>query len=297
VRTVSAVDGLRGRTTVILYLDRSGYLWAGTEKGINRLDVATYRQTGAMPVRSYGKAEGFLGVEAAWHATHETAAGALWFGTGRGVTRYDPQRDQAQTEPPRTYITDLRFFSEDPDWRQFTDRFSAWEQLPLGLSLPHEKNHLIFHFTGLHFSAPGQVAYQYKLDGFDTQWSRATDQRRATYSNIPPGTYVFRVKAATPHGAWSPAAAYTFTITPPFWQTEWFYGLCALGLVTLVMGIIRWRTWDLEQRKRILGSAWTTAHRPSEPPTPIWKRLTRNSSRRARMRSPPPAPRATSWPT
>ena len=246
-------NGLSGSTTVALLLDRHGHLWAGTEKGVNRLDTHSYKQTGDMPIRTYGRADGFLGIEASQHAVHETQNGALWFGTGRGLTRYTPSEDRPDTTPPRAHVTGLRFFSGVPDWTRYTGRQRAWANLPAGLELPHDKNHLIFRFTGLNYRNPDAVVYQYMLDGFDSQWSSVQSQRRATYSNLPPGSYTFKVKARDGNGQWSESAAtYAFTIEPPFWQTGWFYLLCAFGGIGLVIGLIRWRTRRLERRQRLL---------------------------------------------
>ncbi len=246
-------NGLSGSTTVSLLLDRHGHLWAGTEKGVNRLDTRTYEQTGDMSIRTYGKEDGFLGVEAAQQAFHEARDGTLWFGTGRGLTRYNPDEARPDTTSPQVRVTGLRFFSGVPDWSQYSDRQMAWANLPAGLELPHDKNHLIFRFTGLNYKNPEAVVYQHKLDGFDTQWSSVQTQRRATYSNLPPGSYTFKVKVRDGNGQWSdPAATYAFTIEPPFWQTSWFYLLCALGGIGLVVGIIRWRTWRLQRRQRRL---------------------------------------------
>ena len=249
----SPVEEVSGTTAVVLYRDQGGALWAGTEKGLTHLRIGAYQEGGSLPARTYGKAEGFLGIEAAWHAVHETPDGILWFGTGRGATRYDASRDAPNTTPPPTYVTGLRSFSGDLEWSAYADRLTRWEALPTALTLPHDKNHLVFQYAGLSYTAPESVTYQYKLEGFDEAWSFVTKQRRATYSNIPPGTYTFRVRAANNNGVWAPeAASYTFTITPPFWQTNWFYVLCALGLMGSVLGTVRWRTHALEERQHLL---------------------------------------------
>ena len=246
-------DGLSGTTTVSLLLDEHGYLWAGTEKGVNRLGVRTYKRTGTMPIQSYGKEDGFLGIEASQHAAYETQDGTLWFGTGGGLTRYNPAKTHPDTMAPQVYVTGLRFFSKTPDWTQYTNQIAPWSRLPMGLQLPPDKNHLIFRFTGLNYKAPEEVVYQYKLEGFDAQWSPVQPQRRATYSNIPPGSYTFRVKARDGNSTWSnQAATFSFSVAPPFWQTSWFYLLCTIGGVGLIAAIIRWRTWRLEKRQRVL---------------------------------------------
>ena len=247
-------DGLNDNTTYLLHLDQNGRLWMGTNEGVNRLDTRTYKRTGHMPIRAYGKEDGFLGVETSAHAVHETENGTLWFGTVKGATRYDPAQDRINTVQPRPRITDVRLFFDEQDWRRrHADGRSAWEQLPANLSLPYDENHLIFRFIGLSYTAPEQVTYRYRLEGLDDQWSPITKQRRATYSNLPPGSYTFTVKAANSDGMWSSeAASYSFTITPPFWQTTWFYLLCGLSLIGLVVGTVRWRTRLLKKRQRRL---------------------------------------------
>jgi len=253
LRAFGTEAGLMGTATVSLHLDNDGHLWAGTEKGVNRLDLRTFKGTGKMPIRTYGEEDGFLGIEAAQNAVHETDDGTLWFGTGGGVTRFTPDRDRSNEMEPRPRIVDLRFFSREPDWSRYTDTHTAWEHLPVDPHFPHDENHLVFRYAGLSYTAPERMTYQYKLEGFDDQWSPVTKQRRATYSNIPPGTYTFKVKAANSDGVWSTeAASYSFTVTPPFWQTTWFYLLCGLGLAGLVIGAIRWRTRILEERRRRL---------------------------------------------
>jgi signal transduction histidine kinase/ligand-binding sensor domain-containing protein/CheY-like chemotaxis protein len=251
--SITTEDGLNDNTTYLLHLDQDGRLWVGTNEGINRLDVGTFKRTGHMPVRAYGKEDGFLGVETSSHAVYETAGGALWFGTVDGATRYDPTRDRVNTVKPRPHVTDVRLFSGGLDGARGASTRTAWEHLPADLQLPHDKNHLIFRFAGLSYTAPEQVTHKYKLEGLDEQWSPVTKQRRATYSSLPPGSYTFRVKAANSDGMWSPeTAAYAFTITPPFWQTTWFYVLCGLGLGGSILATIRWRTRMLKRRQHQL---------------------------------------------
>jgi signal transduction histidine kinase/ligand-binding sensor domain-containing protein/CheY-like chemotaxis protein len=246
-------DGLSGSTTVSLLLDPRGHLWAGTEQGVNRLDIQAYKRTGTMPIRTYGPEDGFLGTEASQHAAYAAKDGTLWFGTGDGLTRYVPSQDRAVASAPTVYVNGLRFFSGVSNGSAYADRQAPWSRLPVGLRLPPDRNHLIFRFTGLHYRAPAEVRYRYKLDGFDTQWSPTQAQRRATYSNLPPGSYTFKVKARSSSGPWSSSpATFSFSIAPPFWQTGWFYLLCALGGIGLVVGVIRWRTWALKRRQRQL---------------------------------------------
>ena len=163
--------------------------------------------------------------------------GRLWFGTGDGLTRYDPQRERSPTDPPHVRVTDLRFFSRTPDWSRYTDERTAWEHLPAGLS----------------FTAPEKGTSQYKLEGFDEQWSPATQQRQATYANIPPGEYTLKVRAANSDGRWSrDATTYHFSIERPFWQTPWFYAVGILVAAAILAALVWGWTWSLQQRQQLL---------------------------------------------
>ena len=247
--SITTADGLNDNTTYLLHRAESGHLWAGTNVGINRLNIEAFKRTGEMPVRAYGEEDGFIGVETNANAAYQDHNAYLWFGTVGGLTRYDPVQDHVNAVEPRPHVTEVRLFSKETDWNQYAEKRTPWEHLPVGLTLPYSKNHLIFRFVGLSYRAPQQVQYKYKMEGLDTQWSPITKQRRATYSNLPPGSYTFKVKAANSDGIWSKSAAtYSFTITPPFWQTNWFYVLCLLAGLGVVAGIIRWRTRSREKR-------------------------------------------------
>ena len=252
LRRIGPEDGLNGSNSVNLHLDRQNNLWVGNEGGFNRIDVDMYHRTGTVSIRSYGKDIHLRGGVATEDATYEDDSGTLWFGTSTGLVRYTPAQDRGQTAPPTTHLTDIQLYPEDPDWSQYADRVPPWDQLPTNLSLPYDKDHLIFRFVGINYTVPERVTYKYRLKGLDERWSQATKRQRATYSNLPPGAYTFQVKAANSDNVWGPVAAYSFAITPPFWQTTWFYLLCTLGLIGLVAGAIRWRTRVLEKRKRRL---------------------------------------------
>ncbi|MFT5143107.1 MAG: signal transduction histidine kinase/AraC-like DNA-binding protein, partial [Thalassolituus oleivorans] len=115
------------------------------------------------------------------------------------------------------------------------------------ITLGPTQNFFSFGFAALHFSNPSQNRYSYRLEGFDPEWHDAGTVRSASYTNVDPGTYVFRVRAANSAGIWNmEGAAVRVIVLPPWWQTLWAYGLAGLFLVAFVVGLDRY------QRRRLV---------------------------------------------
>jgi PAS domain S-box-containing protein len=110
------------------------------------------------------------------------------------------------------------------------------------IQLSYKQGFLSFEFAAFDFQAPHKNQYAYKLEGFDEDWIQAGSRRYATYTNLPGGQYVFRVKASNSDGVWNETgAAIPVFITPPVWQTWWFVGSLVVVLGGLVAGAFRWR--------------------------------------------------------
>ncbi|PHS76782.1 MAG: hypothetical protein COB56_05720 [Robiginitomaculum sp.] len=111
----------------------------------------------------------------------------------------------------------------------------------------------VIDFTGTSYTNPERVTFMYMLEGFDEEWSPTTNEHIATYSNIPAGDYVFKVKSVNTDGLWNEeAASFSFEIEQPFWKKWWFYILVLAGLGLAVYSIIYNRTKQLtDMRQRL----------------------------------------------
>jgi diguanylate cyclase (GGDEF)-like protein len=106
------------------------------------------------------------------------------------------------------------------------------------ITLTHQQNLVTFEFSALHFSNPKKNRYAYKMEGLDNEWV-TTDykNRRATYTNLPHGNYILRVKASTPQGVWNEKGiALKITVLPPPWLTWWAYVLYCI-IIFLIIGL------------------------------------------------------------
>lgn len=227
-------DGLSDDAVVGMAFGDDGDLWVATNKGINKLDMSLYRHTGEKRFKSYSFAEGFTGIENTLNSIYSDGNGDMWFGSIRGATRYNSQADRVNPLAPRVHIVNLRLYSESTDWTHYAESIDCG--LPVGLLLPYDQNHLTFDYVGISMTIPEGVKYQFKLHGFDVDWSPTTFDTYATYSNLPQGDYRFDVRAANSDGVWTDTpATFSFEIRPPFWQTLWFRGVSVMTMLSLLI--------------------------------------------------------------
>jgi ligand-binding sensor domain-containing protein/serine phosphatase RsbU (regulator of sigma subunit) len=223
-------------------------LWAGTNKGINRIVVN--KDFSISAIRFFGEEEGFNGMEVNNNAIEIDNNGTVWFAAINGLSCFNPIYDYQNSTAPKIKLTKIRLAYQDIDWRKMADSVDATYNLPFDLKLNHNNNHLTFEFQALTTS---NIAYSYKLEGAESEWSPPSTTNIANYSNITPGqTYTFMVKAKSSNGIESEIESFSFTIFPPWWQTWWFYTLVILVSLTSIYSIIKYRTAALAKEKKIL---------------------------------------------
>ena len=198
--------------------------------------------------------DGFQGIGCNLNSIYEDSHGTIWVGTNDRVTSYHPEGDVRDTIPPNIQLTGINLFNEAIAWNQLAvrkdssfvlgngvkvanmkfDGLSEWYNVPEKLSLAHHNNYITFNFIGITMNRPGRMKYQYRLDGQDVNWSALTSNHFATYGNLPPGNYTFKVKAMNSERYWSQEFSYPFTIRHPWWRSWWAYSVYVLLVVIAV---------------------------------------------------------------
>ena len=110
--------------------------------------------------------------------------------------------------------------------------------LPKNLILPHKQGNITFEFAAVEPAKPYLVRYQYKLEGYDDEWSPITNENTATFGNIFEGNYTFKLKAQNPNGIWSDPIEYKFKVLPPWWRTWWMYTTYIILAIFIVAFIV-----------------------------------------------------------
>lgn len=248
---ISQKNGLSSNNVLLLQPDNHNRLIVGLNTGLDIIDLNDYANN-KISVKHFGKDDGLLTLEANFNAVSKDAAGRILIGTTDGLEIYDPAYDIKNSLEPLTRISQVKLFFGQEDIYKY-GKLDTLTQLPRNLSLSFSKNHLTFQFIGVSLSAPEKVMYQYKLEGLDNNWTPPTSKTEATYSSLPPGKYKFMLKAMNNDGIWNQEpAVFEFEISPPWYNTWWFYSLCALVLVGSISIYNSWRTKKLIADKQKL---------------------------------------------
>lgn len=239
-RNYTEKDGLIHNTVYNMQEDASGQLWVTTPKGLTRINPDSnsisnfpsarpwiYEYTGRCLIDRNGIF---------------TAAGK------NGLIRFDPRKLGRSSRAPSVYIESVGF--RPGGLTHDSLLFTAGREY---VRMKYNENRISFQFVALHFADPEQNQYAYRLEGYDKDWIQAGSQRNVTYSNLPPGHYIFTVKAANSDGVWNETAArFAIRILPPWWKTWWAYCLYVLAAVGLVWIYIRLRSRALRRENLVL---------------------------------------------
>ena len=230
------------RETILQILeDGTRQFWMSTNKGLvsvprASLDAAADHGRAITDAHVYGISDGLRSVEFDGGNTSpgcRTSDGLLWFPSIRGVVRVDPAHIRLNPIPPPVQIEQVA-----------VDRTSL--TLIQGMQIGPTQQQWEFHYAGLSLLAPKHALFRYQLEGFDRGWIDAGTRRTAYYTQLPPGTYTFRVIASNNDGVWStPGASFRFTVVPHFYQTTWFIVLCIAALLLAIFAWYRWRVGHL----------------------------------------------------
>ncbi|MCK6648149.1 MAG: SpoIIE family protein phosphatase [Bacteroidia bacterium] len=202
-------NGLKSNYCYGITNDESNNIWVGHRGGLSR--IKGERQQ----ISRYDKNDGING-DCNYNALVKDALGNAWFGTTHGAIKFDPHKDKKNLIPPIINIVSIKVNDKDLDSLK-------------NIELDYDNYKIRFDFIGISFKANTNISYQYKLEGFDADWSDKTDNNYAQYGKINDGTYTFLIKAFNNDGVSTEIPlAIKLVVKPPFWKRTWFIILCIL---------------------------------------------------------------------
>ncbi|WP_348810690.1 hybrid sensor histidine kinase/response regulator [Flavobacterium maritimum] len=239
-------DGLPGNIIAGILEDEKGNLWLGTNKGISKFNPVS------KTFRNYGISDGIQGNEFRRNACYKAEDGELFFGGSGGLNSFYPDKIKDNPFVPAVFITNFQIFNKDivvgDENSPLKEDISEAKEIVLS----YEHSVFTIAFSALNYIHPEKNQFAYKLEGFDKNWNYLGDQRKATYTNLNPGTYIFRVKASNNDGVWNEkGTTLKITITPPFWATWWFRIVVVLLVFGALYGFFKFRVTILKAKYRL----------------------------------------------
>ena len=175
--------------------------------------------------------------------------GNLWLFSGKHLLCFYPDKINYDLPVPSIQIERLELNLEQTNWRSYADSSSGIFQLPQNLQLTYDNNTIGIYFKGISSSGTDGIKYSYQLQGLGSSWSTPSSNDFVSFVKLPPGKYIFKVKARLPNTRWSEPATFAFEIKKAFWQTWWFYTLTGIVLLGFVYILFRYR---LDQKVKLL---------------------------------------------
>jgi ligand-binding sensor domain-containing protein/signal transduction histidine kinase len=229
-------DGLGDNQIESIVFDTKGFIWLGTMKGLSRFDPRT------RTFRNYDARDGLTGGEGNEKSLLRASTGELFVGTMNGVTIFHPDSVRDNPHIPPIVLTDFKITNESvvPGAPGAPLKHTITETKELVLS--YLDNMISFEFAALDYVMPEKNQYAYKMDGFDKEWIYSGNVHTATYTNLDPGEYVFRVKGSNNDGLWNEqGASLNIIVSPPYWRTWWLRLIALLTLAALLYALHRYQ--------------------------------------------------------
>ncbi|MBC6951109.1 hybrid sensor histidine kinase/response regulator [candidate division KSB1 bacterium] len=230
-------DGLPNAVIHGILEDGHGRLWLSTNKGLSRLDPSANPPA----FRNYDVTDGLQSNEFGEGTGHKSSSGEMFFGGINGFNLFHPDSIKDNPYVPSVVITDFQIFNQSPKIggkdSPLRQHISETDEIVLS----YQQSVFSFEFAALDYTAPGKNRHAYKMEGFDQHWNEVGARRFATYTNLDPGDYVFRVRGSNNDGVWNETgAAIKITITPPPWKTWWAYMLYVFLGTAFLYGLRRY---------------------------------------------------------
>ncbi|MFN7115951.1 MAG: ATP-binding protein, partial [Saprospiraceae bacterium] len=234
-RSYTQKDGLLSSPIYAILPDAAENLWLSTDVGLIQFRISEnrfvhYSQQNGLPFNRHYF----------FSAYRNPASGMLFFGGSNGLYAFHPAELQDNAPPPVCRITTFKLANE---LVPVSSKGIIKEDISYtsSLKLKYHQTALEFQLSALSYRYPEQNQYAYQLEGFDPDWKYVGNKSEITYTNLNPGTYTLRYKAADYRGVWSEAGALKIRIMPPWWQTWWAYLIYTIIIISIIYIFYRYQ--------------------------------------------------------
>jgi len=226
-------QGLPNDIVLSLVEDKNNNLWIATENGVSKLDLKTES------FRNYDTYDGLPRTGFSESACFRSDKGEIFFGGINGYISFDPDKIINERFPANMAFTGIQLYNKDIDIREPDGPLQSSINYADKISLNHNQDVLTFEYAVLDYRVPNNISYAYILEGYDENWHFVKNQRKATYTKIPPGNYKFRVKTVNNYYFEnSPEKSILIKVKNPWWLSGWAL-LSYIFLTIIILEVVR----------------------------------------------------------
>lgn len=243
--TFSIKEGLPDDVAYSILEDDKGNLWFGTNRGLVRFDPES------KAIRVFTTNDGLLGNQFNYKSALKSKAGIFYFGGIEGLISFNPNQMTDSSGAPYIYITRISVYNKELSVHDKNSPLKKSVIFTDKIVLSYDQSSISLDFAALNFFSPKANQYYYKMENLDRSWIKADNNRYITYSKLPPGDYIFYVKAINNDTNWKQVTTQIeIVILPPWWLSTWAYIIyVALGVLVLLLGLYWYKLHRDKQMK------------------------------------------------
>jgi ligand-binding sensor domain-containing protein/serine phosphatase RsbU (regulator of sigma subunit) len=242
-RNFYEADGLANTFIYSILEDSTGRFWMSTNKGITSFNPLGVNKPF---FKNYNLKDGLTNTEHNIGAAYASSSGNILFGGANGYNIFRPSLIKDNLHVPPVYVISYKRSGKDIP----IDSNLIYKKQ---LTLSWRENYFQMEVVALDFIDPGKNLFKYKLEGYDKEWSEPSNVRYISYTELPGGNYILKIKASNSDGVWNEVPyELNITIVPPFWKTTWFYVLVVIIGTAGIFLFTQWRTRKIKEENKQL---------------------------------------------
>lgn len=248
-------DGLPNNVIYGILADKKNHLWMSTNQGLSRIDLSNFS------VRTYTENDGLPNNEFNRYLSCKLTENKLIFGGVNGITVFNPDELNSTKPASNILFTGLSIFNKPVNFKMNPEIISIPVQYAKTITLPAGSNMFSLEFAVMDMLSTDQKSYKYTLEGFDNDWIQSGKSNIATYTNISPGEYLFKVTGTNSDGVWcKEPAVIQIIILPQWWETWWFRLLLIITVLGMAYGFYRYRLYQILKMQSIRNNIASDLH-------------------------------------
>ena len=254
IKTFDNSNGLPSGSIKAIVEDNNNDIWISSVSGITKYDHKT------LQFRTYSKEDGLQSDVFYRQSFLKTNDGELYFGGYSGFNSFSPDNLPDNDFIPPVYLSDFQIFNKPVIYSSSDSQFPVNINVAKEITLTWKQSVFSFAFIAINYTYPLKNQYSFIMEGFDKEWNMTNSSKKfATYTNLNPGEYVFKVKASNNDGIWNnEGVALKITILPPWWKTLWFRIIAILLSVSFMTFFYLVKIRNLREQKKSLEKAVTS---------------------------------------